>query len=97
MTTNGNPGSNVLVIHVVQSRWFFLSRAASSRSDDLRVRLHLLVKDSQRLPDYPFDEHADQNTFDRPIGKRAIDLESVSGIYPYLLISLYSSIKSQSL
>jgi hypothetical protein len=58
-------GLHVFVIHVVEARWFFLSRTASSRSHYLCIGLHLFVKDSQRSPDHPFDEHADQYTFGR--------------------------------
>jgi hypothetical protein len=34
----------------------------------------VLVKNSQGPHDHSFDEHADQNTFGRPIGEGAVDL-----------------------
>jgi len=69
--------SQIFVVHVIQSGWFFLSRTGSSGSDNLHVGLHLLVKDSQGPPDHTFDKHTDEDTFGRPIGKSAVDLPAV--------------------
>jgi hypothetical protein len=50
------------------------------------IGLHLLVNNSQGPPDHPFDEHTDQNSFDRPIGKGAVDLANAA--YMVIIIAL---------
>lgn len=55
-----------------------LSLFVSARSNDFCIGGHLVVEDGKGWSYRLFNEHADQDTFGRPIGKGAIDLTAVA-------------------
>jgi hypothetical protein len=54
-------------------------------SNNFRVGGQLLVKDRECQSDRLFDEHTNQNTFGRPVGKRSVDLSAMLDLALLLL------------
>ena len=57
-----------------------LSLFVPARSNDFRIGRHLFVEDGKGQFNGPFNEHADQDTFGRPISKGAVDFSMVSDL-----------------
>src|ERR1700759_4887217 len=77
-------GLNVFIIHIIMSWRFPRSRVLFTGADNFSICLHLLVKGGQGRSDKLFNEHADQDTFGRPIGISTVDLMRM--LYQSLLL-----------